>query len=154
MTTNKKAFSKKAYLAGPMEYDKDAGIGWRLQYQERLKELSISCVIPELEEDFITNQAELNDLKKNNVPKYVKIMRQLIDLDLNFVETLDLLVVNWEGQRMSGTVHEVGYAYQLGKPTYLVTTRPSEEIPGWFLACFTEVFGHVDELIAHLKEQA
>jgi len=147
-----KTLAKRAYLAGPMEYDKDAGIAWRLEYQEALRDLGISCVIPELEEDFITDQAELNVLKKHNVPKYVKIMRKLIELDLNFVKTLDLVIVNWEGQRMSGTVHEVGYAYQIGKPCYLVTSKSPEEVPGWFLACFTEIFSSLDQLLLHLQD--
>ena len=136
-----------------MEYAEDAGISWRLRYRDLLESIGISCVIPQEEEVELISQDDLRKLKLANPTEYIEVMRGFINMDLNFVTTLDFLIVNWKGERMSGTVHEVGYAYQLGKPSYLVTTKDFHEIPGWFAACFTKIFSNSGELMSFLKEQ-
>jgi nucleoside 2-deoxyribosyltransferase len=156
MTIKKKKDSKKnklrVYLAGPMEFAEGAGLNWRLEYKKALAKLKMESVIPNKEEKNIRGIKELDDFKKNNITAYIQVMRKIIDLDLNFVETLDFLVVRWEGERMSGTVHEVGHAYEIKKPVYLVTSKPWTEVPGWFLACCSSMFHSLDELIAYLKQ--
>lgn len=138
------------YLAGPMEFIANAGINWRLEYQELLKPLNLECIIPELEEKIITNQAELNVLKVNNPEAYIDIMRKLIDLDLKLLTGVNMVIVKWDGEKMSGTIHEVGKAYELKIPTYLVTTKSFQDIPGWFAACFTKIFTTKYQLISYL----
>ena len=156
MTTSNKKDKKKSklrvYLAGPMEYAAGAGLPWRLEYKKALKKLDMDCVIPNKEEKNVRGIKDLDNFKKNNITAYIQVMRKIIDLDLNFVETLDFIVVSWEGERMSGTVHEVGHAYEIKKPVYLVTSKPWEEVPGWFLACCSSMFHSLDELIAYLKQ--
>jgi nucleoside 2-deoxyribosyltransferase len=147
----KKKTSRVAYLAGPMEYAENAGLDWRLDCAKALKQLDISCVIPELEEQLITDQEELNQLKINDIRKYIGIMRQLIKLDINFVHTLDLIIVKWEGERMSGTIGEVQEAYLRGRPVYLVTSQPLSSVPGWFLACCQHASRTIDQLALHLS---
>jgi len=149
--TTKSTKTLNAYLAGPMEYAANAGLSWRLHYEQELNKLGIKCIIPEFEEKFVTDQAELNRLKKEDIPHYVKIMRQLIDLDLDFVETVDMVVVKWTGERMSGTIGEVQHAYLVSTPAYLVTELDLQEVPGWFLACFTKTFTSLEELTTHIK---
>jgi nucleoside 2-deoxyribosyltransferase len=135
-----------------MEFAEGAGLNWRLEFKKALTKLGMDSVIPNKEETYITSQEELANFKKNNITAYIQVMRKLIDLDLNFVETLDLIVVRWEGERMSGTVHEVGHAYEIKKPVYLVTSKSWEEVPGWFLACCSSMFHSLEELISYLKQ--
>ena len=95
----------------------------------------------------------MTDLKKNDIEKYISIMRQFIKQDLDFVDAVDIIIVRWEGQKTAGTVHEVGHAFEQGKPCYLVSSVPNEDILGWFLACFTKRFFSLKELIEFLKEE-
>lgn len=152
MPSHKRKVNKKAYLAGPMEYAANAGLDWRLEYRDDLANLEIDVIIPEYEEGGICTQEQLNHLKVHDIESYIRIMRQLITLDLRFVETVDLIVCYWDGERMSGTVGEFQKAYEIGRKTCLVTPRPFIEIPGWFLACSTDRFHTKEELLVHLKE--
>lgn len=150
----KKKTSLLAYLAGAMEYAYNEGINWRRIYQKILaKECNISAIIPNDEEKKIKKDYNFNYLKENNLDKYIEIMRQFIDADLQFVESVDMLIVRWEGERTAGTVHEVGHAYQIGTPCYLVTSKKPIEVPGWFLACFTKYFPSLKALVQYLKQQ-
>ena len=146
-------YKRICYLAGPMESVKDAGRGWREVYSEELKQLGFMCIIPEDKEEFITNQEELNDLKKTDRHQYVDIMRKLISLDLKFVETADIIVTRWNGEVTAGTIGEAQHAYLEGKLIYLVTDKEFHEIPGWFGACFTEIFDSLDCLLLYLSEE-
>ena len=142
---------RTCYLAGPMEYAHNEGINWRRTYAKALEECSISCIIPNDEEKEIKKNINMSDLKENDIEKYIEILRAFIDQDLKFVETVDMIIVRWEGELTTGTVHEVGYAYQLKKPTYLVSSLKNKDIPGWFLACFTKKFSTMTELMDFLK---
>lgn len=143
---------KLCYLAGPMEFAHNEGINWRRAYEKALAELAIDCIIPNDEEKAIKKNIKMPDLKETDIDRYIEIMRAFIDQDLKFVETVDMIIVRWEGETTTGTVHEVGYAYQLRKPTYLVSSLKNKDIPGWFLACFTKKFSSLKDLLAFLKE--
>ena len=145
--------NKTAYLAGAMESLKDEGLLWRRQFDAALKPIRIKSVIPNDEEKDIKKNNNMAELKKSDINKYIKIIRSFISMDLKFVEEVDMLIVKWEGEQTYGTVHEVGYAYQLKKPCYLVSSKPTYEIPGWFLACFTKKFSTLQELIGFLMEE-
>lgn len=143
---------KTAYLAGSMEYSRNAGISWRLEYEQDLNQMGFDCIIPEREEGFITDQAELNHLKSRDLPLYKKIMRQLIMLDLDFVNRVDLIIVKWDGEKTAGTIGEAQEAYVRNKPIYLITSLPFEEVPGWFLACFTKEFHTKEECFDYIRK--
>jgi nucleoside 2-deoxyribosyltransferase len=145
-------YKKTIYLAGPMEHDYNEGLNWRRSYEKALGEINIKCVVPNDEERDIKKNISMKSLKKNDIEKYISIMRQFIKQDLLFVDTVDMIVVRWEGQPTAGTIHEVGHAFEIGKPCYLVSSLPNEEILGWFLACFTKKFSSLKELIEFLRE--
>ena len=148
---------RRAYLAGPIEYANNFGRVWREEYSQLFKEfLNIECIIPEHEEKHIIETPEiLLDLKKNNPREYINRMRQLQDLDLQFVEDVDIVVVHWNGERMSGTIGEAQHARLMGVPIYLVTKIPFVEIPGWFAACFDyeNIFDSISCLMMQLADQ-
>ena len=142
--------NKLAYLAGAMEFTTDRGAIWRRRYSEALEECGITSISPLDGEDKIKKGHKMRELKKTDIDQYIDIMRQIIDRDLTIVRKVDMLVVSWEGEVSTGTCHEVGYAYQLGKPCYLVTSMSDEDVPGWFLACFTERFSTLEKLVDFL----
>lgn len=139
------------YLAGPMEYTEDNGLGWRLVFKEELEKLQIKSILPNFEElELVKNPQHFNSLKETNTEEYISIMRQLIDIDLTFVLDVDFVIIKWEGERMSGTIGEAQHAYLAGVPVYLVTSQPIKDIPGWFLGCTTEVFENLNCLMLFL----
>lgn len=141
------------YLAGPMEKDHNEGLNWRRSYEKALNKIGIECVVPNDVEKDIKKDVDMKDLKRNNIEKYISIIRQFIIQDLKFVEEVDIVIARWEGQPTAGTVHEVGHAFEKNKPYYLVSSLPNEEILGWFLACFTKKFSTLKELVEFLKEE-
>ena len=142
---------EKVYLCGPMEFAANNGLDWRLEARDELAQIGISCIIPNEEEADLKPENGWDWLKINREGEYINLMRKIIERDLGFVEEADVLVGRWEGERMSGTIHEVGYAYQLGKPIYLISTQPITVIPGWFLACCTKRFQTVQEVRKRLE---
>jgi len=147
--------NKVAYLAGAIEILEDEGIYWRRIFSKALKRYNIDCIIPNDEEGQvkIKEKVDLKEMKKVDIDRYVEIVRGFIKMDLEFVETADMFIVKWEGELTSGTFHETGYAYQLKKPCYLVTSKPLCEVPGWFLACCTKTFPNLDALLKFIKEE-
>lgn len=145
---------KTIYLCGPMEYAKDMGIAWRREFAKELSKLGYKCIIPNDEEENIKKKYDFSiNTKNEDLDKYIKVIREFIALDLDFVKNSDYLICNWEGEVSAGTIHEVGYGYQLNKPCYLVTSKSLQLVPGWFLACFTKCFKSLNELIEFLKEK-
>jgi len=145
---------KKVYLAGPMEYAPQDGLDWRIEYAKELGEyLGIECVIPNHEEKHIVpDQAKFRQLKKEKPYEYIKIMRQLKEMDLNIVQNVDAVICNWNGEMMSGTVGEAQHATFHGVPVFLVTKKPLSDVPGWFLSCCDEVFPELSCLMMHLAD--
>ena len=141
-------------MAGPMEDTEDNGIGWRVEFREALKEFDIECIIPEEnEKGLIPEDINIREVKKSNIEEYKKYVRKFIELDLNFVEEADFLIVKYEGEETSGTIGEVQYAYQLGKPVILISSLPEEKISGWFLSCCSIKLNSLEELVEYLREQ-
>lgn len=144
-----------AYLAGPMEDCEDYGKNWRLEYTELLAKQGIDVINPSLLEAEQLKLAgvetldEFKALKLENPARYKVAMRRIIDLDLCAVASSDGIICKWNGERTAGTTHEVGYAFQLGLPCYLVTSVEEKDILGWFLACFDEHAKTLEEL--HIK---
>jgi nucleoside 2-deoxyribosyltransferase len=144
---------KTAYLAGAMESVADEGLGWRRKFSRVLKnKVNVKCIIPNDEEKNIKKRVNMAKVKRTDPEKYLRVMREFIRMDLEFVESVDMIVIKWEGEATFGTVHEAGWAYQLKKPCYLITGIEEHKLPGWFYACCTKVFHSLDELIEHLKE--
>lgn len=143
-----------AYLAGPMEYAEDYGMGWRVRIREALNPIGIRCILPNEEEaKFVGSQAELNEIKKNDPQRYKNIMRQFIKQDLEFVESVSMIITKWEGERMAGTIGEAQHAYLSNQVAYLITSKKFEEIPGWFAACYDKIFESEEEFISFMEEK-
>jgi nucleoside 2-deoxyribosyltransferase len=150
---NKTEKIKTAYLCGPMEFAAQNGRNWRLRYSKALEKINIKCIIPEFEEKHITTEKEMKFLKENDINRYIEKMRQLIALDLKMVEKADLIITRWNGETMSGTIGEAQHAFLLNKPIYLVTQQLITTIPGWFLACFSNIFKDFKSLKKYLQSQ-
>ena len=91
---------------------------------------------------------------KNNkgTKKFKEVMRRLIINDLGVVEMCDAVLVNYTGEKIAGTVHEVGHAWELGIPTVLVSSCEVEDIPGWFLGLFDYRCDNFEKAVEILRE--
>lgn len=149
---NNKKFT--TYLAGPMEFSDDRGMGWRPYYQATLRRLGIHAIVPNQEEaGFVKDVEAFEKSKIKNFPKYIKIMRKLIELDLGIVKKVDFVIVHWTGEPTAGTIGEVQHAYLNNIPVYLIHSVPREDVPGWVLACATEVYDNFYYFLEFLREE-
>jgi hypothetical protein len=144
--------NRLAYLAGAMEMVPDEGEAWRREYAKKLSEIGIRSIIPNDEENNIKRNVNMKSLKTKDINKYIFIMRDFMRADITFIEAADFFITRWEGEISAGTMGEATFAFLMKKPSYLITSMFPKDVPGWFLACFTEVFSSIDELIEYLKK--
>lgn len=143
-----------------MEYANNEGRDWRQDLQRWLEsELGWEVFNPNVESDtfFRTHHPDINfrALKSTDPAQYRRIARRLVEIDSTEIEKkTDILVCYWDeaAARGAGTKGEVTLAKHFGKPVYLVTSFPMEEIPGWVLGCTTQVFPSFHELKVFLLQ--
>ena len=56
-------------------------------------------------------------------------------------------------QRGAGTKGEITLAKYFGKPVYMITAMPMDEIPGWVLACASYLYPDFEALKRSLLAQ-
>jgi hypothetical protein len=143
-----------------MEYASDEGRDWRSALQQWLEQ-TLQCAVfnPNVESDqFLRRELPGSDfrvLKANNLPRYTAIVSQLVELDCHEIaHRSDFVICYWDASasRGAGTKGELTIAKFFGKPVYMVTSTPPDEIPGWVLGCTTKVFSSFDQLKSFLRE--
>ena len=151
----------RAYLSGGMEYADGEGVAWRKELQQWIEgSLGHQVFNPNVESRRIF-QAEYPNLdfralKSKDISRYQEIVRRLVDLDCREIaERSDYVVCYWDegAAKGAGTKGELTMARFFGKPVYLVTSFPLQEIPGWVLGCVTKVFGSFEELKGFLSNR-
>ena len=149
----------RVYLSGGMEYAAGEGVHWRKDLQRWLEEhLRHDVFNPNVESDrfFSTHHPgiDFRALKRDDVPLYQRIARGLVEIDCREIaERSDYVICFWDegAAKGAGTKGELTMARFFGKPVYMVTSYPPQEIPGWILGCVTRTFGSFDELKAFLS---
>jgi hypothetical protein len=149
----------RVYLSGGMEYAANEGRDWRQTTQQWIEtELHWTVFNPNRESDHFFRtycpSADIRSLKATNPGQYKEIIEKLVETDCREIaERSDLVVCFWDESAMrgAGTKGEVTIAKHFGKPVYMVTSVPATEIPGWVLACTTEVFATFDSLYTFLR---
>ncbi|MCX6136886.1 MAG: hypothetical protein NTV54_05250, partial [Ignavibacteriales bacterium] len=90
---------------------------------------------------------------QTKISKYIEIVEQLVRLDCEEIVHRSHYVICYydeSAQRGAGTKGEITLAKYFGKPVYMITAMPKEEIPGWVLACATILLPDFDALKSHL----
>ena len=146
-----------AFLCGAMEYAPDGGRQWRERIRLWLQEnLNQRVYDPTEEARRVLSENELNklaDWKKGDPERYRKILRHIINHDLDVMANQADYVVCWWDEaaaRGGGTQAELTAAYRKGIPVYLVTEVPAEQISGWVVACADRIFPSFDDLKSFL----
>ena len=93
-------------------------------------------------------------VKSQDIERYREIVSRLVDIDSHEIaERTDIVVCYWDegAAKGAGTKGELTMARFFGKPVYMVTTIPAQEIPGWVLGCTTRMFTAFSELTEFLR---
>ena len=142
-----------AFLCGGMEYATDGGSQWRERMRVWIQEnLNHRVFDPTEEAKRILSEEELSNLpewKRSEVERFRKVMRFIINYDLNAITSqADYMVCYWDeaAARGGGTQAELTAAFRKGIPIYLVTELPVLEISGWVVGCADKIFATLDEL--------
>ena len=150
---------RHVYLSGGMEYADNEGRDWRYTLQRWIEsELGWSVFNPNHESDrfFQTHcpNVDIRGLKTTDPERYKDIVERLVECDCKEIaERSHIVICYWDESAMrgAGTKGEVTIAKHFGKPVYMVTTVPLQDIPGWVLACTTRVFPAFSDLKSFLR---
>jgi hypothetical protein len=147
--------SKRVYLSGGMEYAPNEGRDWRRDLQQWFEqELGWKVFNPNDESEhflarYLPAGSDFRTMKTDDPDGFQRIVRQIVDLDCREIAARsDCVVCYWDQGAMqgAGTKGEITMATYHGKPVYLVTSFPFQEIPGWVLGCTTMIFGSFEQL--------
>jgi hypothetical protein len=142
-----------------MEYAANEGRDWRKTMEDWLvSTLGWTVFNPNRKSDeFFARRypgIDIRSLKHSDPGQYKRIVETLVELDCSEIaERTDIVICYWDESAMrgAGTKGEVTIAKHFGKPVYMVTRMPLDEIPGWVLACTTRVFPSFEELQVFLR---
>jgi hypothetical protein len=145
---------RRVYLSGGLEYAENEGRSWRSLLQVWLESTFGWTVFnPNIESDrFLRTHypgIDLRSLKNTTPVLYTSIVAQLVDCDCREIaDRVDFVLCYWDESAMrgAGTKGELTIARHFRKPVYMVTSIPTQTMPGWVLACTTRIFGSFEEL--------
>lgn len=155
-TGKKKKSKMTVYLAGAIEATDDEGRTWREQYQKELAEIGIEAWIPNdlnFEHELTMEQWVVLKSKDDLTEFKTEFRKRIIGPDIAAVDAANIIIVRWDGERTTGTAHEVGRAFMRGQMVFLVTPRPFREVPAWMLACVEAEFHDLEDLKKYLVQR-
>ncbi len=144
----------KFYLAGAISWVKDNSfMEWRSDMMRFLEDLHFEGVNPlgkyaDPQEEKLKVEALVTGGNDEMARDYIQ--QRIIDADLTLLEGCDA-VIAFCPCYSAGTFAELGVAYSLGKPIYIVTDMARDKMGAWVLGLSTRLFGSFDELKAYLK---
>tara|TARA_R110000824_G_scaffold356303_2_gene543547 strand:+ start:884 stop:1432 length:549 start_codon:yes stop_codon:yes gene_type:complete len=136
----------RCYLAGPIDYAEDDGIGWRDDITEFLEPMGVyifnpcrkpvaDAIYKEVEEE----KTKMVGLKKAH--RYLELsqrMKEIVHFDLRMVDVSDFVIVYINPDIPTfGTIHELIISSTQRKPTLLVMEGGKANCPNW-------LFGIID----------
>ncbi len=154
MTPSPHPARPRVYLSGGMEYAANEGRDWRSLLQDWLeKRLAAEVFNPNREsQNFFDRRypgLDFRALKRTDPENFQSIVRELVDLDCREIALRsDFVICFWDegAMRGAGTKGELTMARYFGKPVYMVTAIPLQDIPGWVLGCTDRIFPSFDAL--------
>jgi len=152
-----------AYLCGPIEFAADGGKLWRRKLTPFLTDQLGHRVYDPAEDErkSLTEEeaAHFREWKSADVEKFRRVLRKIIQFDLDLIENkADYVICHLgdstaAGVTSGGTPAELTFAYRKGIPVYLVTSLKPEQISGWMLGCADQVFDSIETLKKFLEKR-
>jgi nucleoside 2-deoxyribosyltransferase len=149
---------KKAYLSGPIEFDKSI-TNWRPEVKEVLTSRFGIKVFDPFEDPKQSKADELNIAKeKEDYDRVAEIAADFISKDLTEVDKSDMLIVHLPHLVPTiGTIHEIVNAVNRKIPFLIVCTKGKKYIPSWLFGLAKKkhvwyLHGSWDSLYSYLEE--
>jgi len=154
------------YLAGPIDFEKDGGVGYRKSLKEKLKKIGVSeemildpCDKPVIGDDFIdidSEKEQFDRLREHRMwDEAEKCAKMTMHIDLRFVDKSDLVIATVNPNiPMCGTWDEVFMARNQKKPVILIDPRGREKTHMWAIGRvgYKNIFKTQDDAIAYLDD--
>ena len=153
----------RCYLAGPIDYAMDDGIGWRDEITEFLEPMGVyvfnpckkpvvDAIYKEVEEE----KTKMIHLKKSH--RYLELsqrMKEIVHFDLRMVDVSDFVIVYVNTEIPTfGTIHELIISLNQRKPTLVVLEGGKANCPTWLFGImdFNFIFEDFEELKQYLVQ--
>ena len=153
----------RCYLAGPIDYAVDDGIGWRDEITEFLEPMGVyvfnpckkpvvDAIYKEVEEE----KTKMVELKKSH--RYLELsqrMKEIVHFDLRMVDVSDFVIVYVNTEIPTfGTIHELIISLNQRKPTLVVLEGGKANCPNWLFGImdFNFIFEDFEELKQYLVQ--
>lgn len=149
------------YLAGPIDYAKDQGKGWRKEVKKKLKSYKIHFLDPTnklkgLTKEVDSEQEKIKTLKvQKKWEELSKMMKNVVRSDLRCIDVSDYIIAYVDPKvQVCGTYHEMINAINQKKPVLIVVNGGKEKASSWlFGICdYKNMFDSFDELFAYLEK--
>lgn len=155
----------KFYLSGGMEYKENLGANWRDWITEELEKRRHDAINPVkleiVEEEFehdVPIQIRLTKLKNEGKLDEVRrlVRKVLFRKDMFGIQLADAIIVLYDEstRKGAGTLSEAWEAFREGRPVYLVTDFPIEEVPTWLIGETTQIFYNMEDLLEYVSDHS
>lgn len=150
------------YLAGPIEFANDKGVGWRQYITPKLKKFGIGILNPidkeviyQFHEDSTFHALKKKLIDEKKYDEYSLLMKQVARSDLRMVDKSDFLIAYVDIDiHMCGTYHEIIMCAIERKPCLLVCKQGKQYTPPWLWGILPHeyFFSTFDEVLKYLKK--
>ncbi len=153
----------KFFLSGGMEYKKDLGKEWREWITEQLEKQRHDAINPvrlevleEEGDDPIQVKLTRMKLERDFTAVRKNVREHLFRKDMFGIQLADALLVYYDEatRNGAGTMAEAWESFREGKPVYLVTDFPVEQIPTWLIGETTAIFKDFDDFLEYVKDHS
>lgn len=149
------------YLAGPIDYALDDGIGWREKIKEGAKARNINLSILDPTKKFGNLKSESKEEKqlhfslkeREQYDELTKYMKQIVRQDLRQIDFCDFLIARIDTSiHACGTYHEIILADMQHKPVLLIVKGGKANTPSWLFGILDHnlIFDSEDNLLDFL----
>lgn len=153
------------YLAGPIDFLDDRGVGFRFELKTKLMEIGLSKnmildptdkpVTYDGYKDFDTEKEYYYNLRKlGQWDELEKMCQMTMHVDLRLVDKSDVIIAVLNPTiPMFGTIHEIVAARQQKKPVLIIDPRGREGTSIWAIGLvgYKNIFKTIDEVIEFLS---
>jgi len=154
------------YLAGPIDYLDDRGVGYRLELKKKLIDIGLAKnmildptdkpVTYDGYKDFDTEKDHYYNLRRHgHWDELEKMCQMTMHVDLRLVDKSDCVIaVLNPSVPMFGTIHEIVQARQQKKPVLLVDPRGREGTSIWAIGLvgYKNIFKSIDDVVDYVKD--
>ena len=156
----KKKIKYTTYLAGPIgDVSLSEARDWRNMLTKKLPRIGIGVLDPlsKYGEGLPNIRRKIQNWKNaGNIDALRQLVSsQIIPRDLEMVDECDFVTL-WipaEGKEICGSYGEITYAFHLGKPVFIVTSRRLRpvNVPKWAIGCSTKIFKTWKEYLQYIR---